>query len=176
MTEKDEKTDVTRVISGILGDKLARTKSGVKSLFAKTGILIVFAIAMASAIGAIATLSTTTRFSNTGSMKAINVEVYSDSGCSNSLTEVDWGTLEPNSTTTRTVYVKNSGNAELTLSMTTSNWSPENATDYMGLTWDKEGATLGAGESVAATLTLTVDGSISGIESFSFDIVIEGTG
>jgi len=62
------------------------------------------------------------------------------------------------------------------LSMYTSNWSPLNASDYMILSWDYGGQSIGVGEVVRVTFTLSVDASIEGITSFSFDITIVGSG
>jgi hypothetical protein len=73
------------------------------------------------------------------------------------------------------VYVKNTGNAAVTLNMTTSAWSPSSASSYITLTWNQTGTVLQAGGVVTAGLTLTVSSSISGITSFSFNITISGT-
>ncbi|MEM2147134.1 MAG: hypothetical protein QXJ94_00820 [Candidatus Bathyarchaeia archaeon] len=112
----------------------------------------------------------------TGSITTINVEVYSDSGCTQVLTQIDWGTVSPGSTVTKTIYIKNTGNAQMTLSMTTSNWNPNSANGPITITWNKEGATLAGGQSTTATITLTVASSISNITNFSVNIVITGTG
>lgn len=112
---------------------------------------------------------------STGTISTINVEVYSDSACSQPLASINWGTLSPGATVTKTVYIKNTGNAQITLSMTTNNWSPTNANGPITIFWDKEGSTLAAGQSTAAVITLRVSSSISGITSFSCNIVITGT-
>src|SRR3990170_136680 len=44
------------------------------------------------------------------------------------------------------------------------------------VTWNREGATLTANQVAAATLTLSVSPSISGVTTFSFDVIITGTG
>lgn len=112
---------------------------------------------------------------STGTISTINVEVYSDSACSQPLASINWGTLSPGATVTKTVYIKNTGNAQITLSMTTNNWSPTNANGPITIFWDKEGSTLAAGQSTVAVITLRVSSSISGITSFSCNIVITGT-
>jgi hypothetical protein len=121
-------------------------------------------------------LSMSQSLSSSGSITTVNVGVYSDSACTLPLTSISWGTISPNSTVTRTIYVKNTGNTQITLSMTTNGWSPTSANGPITLTWNREGTTLSAGASVAATLTLTVSSSISGITTFSVNIVITGTG
>jgi hypothetical protein len=112
---------------------------------------------------------------STGTISTINVEVYSDSACSQPLSSINWGTLSPGATVTKTVYIKNTGNAQITLSMTTNNWNPTNANGPITIFWDKEGSTLASGQSTAAVITLRVSSSISGITSFSCNIVITGT-
>ena len=112
---------------------------------------------------------------STGTISTINVEVYSDSACSQPLSSINWGTLSPGATVTKTVYIKNTGNAQITLSMTTNNWNPMNANGPITIFWDKEGLTLASGQSTAAVITLRVSSSISGITSFSCNIVITGT-
>ena len=111
-----------------------------------------------------------------GIIKGINVEGYWDAGCTQNVTVNDWGAPEPGEVVYKTIYVKNGGNSPLTLNMTASDWTPSAAENYLTLAWDREGATVGAGEVVQAVLSLDVSGAITGINAFSFNMVIEGTG
>jgi len=110
--------------------------------------------------------------SNTGSIKAIGVGVYWDQACTNPVSSINWGILEPGSNVNRTVYIRNEGNTAARLAMATSNWSPSNASSYIALSWDYGGQTLNASEVIQVTLTLSVSANIAGITSFSFDITI----
>jgi hypothetical protein len=142
-----------------------------------TGAII--AITMVALILTVTTaglLSVSQSVSSSGSITTVNVGVYSDSACTLPLTSIDWGTISPGTTVTRTIYVKNTGNTQITLGMTTSGWSPTSANGPLTLTWNRQGVTLSAGASAAATLTLSVSSSISGITTFSVNIVITGTG
>jgi hypothetical protein len=115
---------------------------------------------------------------NTGNVKAIGVGVYWDSSCTNNVTSIDWGFLEPGAVVNKTVYIRNNGNVPETLSMTTDNWDPASASTNMTLRWSREGYVLGTSQStrvVGAVLTLSVSSSIAGVTSFSFDIIITGT-
>lgn len=114
--------------------------------------------------------------SNTGSVEAIGVGVYWDQSCADTVTSIDWGVLEPDSNVTRTVYIRNEGNTEATLSVATSNWNPSDASNYMTLGWDYGGQTLNANEVIEVKLTLSVSASIVGITTFSFDITIAANG
>jgi len=64
----------------------------------------------------------------------------------------------------------------LTLNMTSNTWTPSNCPTYMSLTWNEEGAAVSVGNYVQADFNLTVSPSITGIATFSFNIVITGLG
>lgn len=114
--------------------------------------------------------------SNAGSVKAIGVGVYWDQACSNPVSSISWGTMDPGSSVNKTVYIKNTGNNAAVLSLATSNWSPSNASSYMNLSWDYNGQPVNANAVVQVKLTLSVQSNISGITNFSFDITIVATG
>jgi hypothetical protein len=106
---------------------------------------------------------------------AANIGAYTDSDCTQNCTHISWGTLNPDSTTSKTVYVKNTGTVALTLSMATENWTPTDADDYLTLTWDQQNTVLDASQSVPANLTLTVAADTGDLTNFSFNIIITGT-
>jgi hypothetical protein len=108
-------------------------------------------------------------------VSAANIGAYTDSDCTQNCTHISWGTLNPDTTTNKTVYVKNTGTVPLTLSMATENWTPTNADDYLTLTWDQQNTILDAGQSVPANLTLTAAADTGDLTSFSFNIIITGT-
>lgn len=113
---------------------------------------------------------------SSGLVVAVNVGVYSDSACTLNLTSIDWGNVYPGGSVSRTIYVRNTGNAPITLSMSTASWNPSTATGQITVTWDKENASLNPGQSTLATLTLNVSPSISGVTSFSVNVVVTGSG
>jgi hypothetical protein len=121
-------------------------------------------------------LQSTTTVTNNGTIKTINVSAYQDSACTIPLTSWNWGTMEPGSSSIKTMYIKNEGTTSLNLTMTTTTWSPSNASSYIPVTWNKENTSISAGSSVQANVTLSVLSSIAGIPSFSFTMVITGTG
>lgn len=110
-----------------------------------------------------------------GTITSVNVGVYSDSGCTQNCASIDWGTISPGNSATRTIYVKNTGTIPVTLSMTTGSWVPSNANTYITLTWNQGGTVVGAGNSIAATLTLTASSSAGNLTSFNFNTIITGT-
>jgi hypothetical protein len=147
----------------------------------KKNIAIVSAVAVAVAgllvtLFASGALVSSKTVSSSGIIATATLGVYSDSACTQSLTSIDWGTISPGSSVTRTIYVKNLGTAQLTLSMTKTSWNPASANGPITLTWNRGGTVLAANQVATATLTLGVSSSISGIATFSVNIVITGTG
>lgn len=140
----------------------------------------VIALVLVATVLTVTTYGAITVSKNLSSTGAINVSanlgVYSDSACTTSLSTIDWGTITPGNTVTKTVYVKNTGTGtSLALSMATSNWSPASASTYMTISWNRQGTTLAPGVSTAATITLTASSSTVDITSFSVQISITGT-
>jgi hypothetical protein len=91
------------------------------------------------------------------------------------MSSVSWGSIEAGSSVNRVLYVKNSGDDTVTLSLHTDNWDPAGAEDDLYLSWDYDGSDLDSGAALKVTLTLSVDGSTNGIDDFSFDIIITGS-
>jgi hypothetical protein len=141
-----------------------------------TLMLVLYASAL-SAVAQVASSWVRDRtISNVGSVKAIGVGVYWDPNCTDVVSAFDWGILEPGSTKNVTVCIRNEGNFVISLSLTTSNWSPSNASNYITLSWDYDGRSINPSEVVKVIFTLAVSASIEGITSFSFDITIIGNG
>jgi hypothetical protein len=118
---------------------------------------------------------TSSTFSSVGTFKAIGIGVYWDADLTRSVTALEWGLLAPSAQKSFTVYISNEGTLPLTLSMSTSNWNPPTAFNYLALTWSYNGQTIDAGKIVQVTLTLTVSESLTGMDSFNFDITTIGT-
>jgi len=74
------------------------------------------------------------------------------------------------------VYIRNEGNVDMTISLSTENWSPSNASSYVTLDWDYAGQCVGSNKVIQVLLTLSICSSIEGITTFSFDIAITGSG
>lgn len=138
--------------------------------------LVAYTLALSLVGQVLSAVQASRTVSNTGAVKAIGVGVYWNNECTNPLSFIDWGVLEPGSIKNVTCYIRNEGNSVSTLSMQTSNWSPSNASDYMTLSWDYGGQPINPDDVVQVTFTLSVSASIGGITSFSFDIIIVGSG
>ncbi len=106
---------------------------------------------------------------------SIEIDIYSDSACTQVISNVVWGTIQVGNSHSQTIYVKNSGDDGVILILSTENWSPVGAMSYLQLSWDYDGGTIVSGEVRGIILTLNVASSVSGVDSFNFDIVITGS-
>jgi hypothetical protein len=111
-----------------------------------------------------------------GSIKGVGLGVYWDPQCNNETSSIEFGLLEAGSQKDFTLYLENEGNTDLTLSMTTKNWNPTEASDYIGLTWNREGQEIGAGQVISLVISLSVSPNIQDVSSFNLDITLFGTG
>jgi hypothetical protein len=109
-----------------------------------------------------------------GTISAVNVGVYSDSQCTQNLTSISWGALYPGNSTTKTIYVKNTGTIPVTLTMTTGSWVPTTASSVLTLTWNRQNTVLDPNQSISAILTLTAASNTGSVTTFSFNIIITG--
>jgi len=146
----------------------------------RTALVATVAIALAVSfsagflVGAI--MERSRRISNQAAIKAVGVGVYQDPELTVPLTEINWGILEPGEEKNHTAYITNESNVPVTLFLSTENWSPLNTSSFVALTWNYDGHSVAVDGFIEATFTLAVDPAISGTETFSFDIVIVGSG
>jgi len=107
-----------------------------------------------------------------GVLQTIGIGAYWDPSVTNKVSTTNWGFLQPGDQKSFTVYVHNEGNSPVTLSLSTSNWTPATASAYLALTWNYNGQTINPSAQMQVTLTLTVSPDITGISNFNFDIII----
>jgi len=116
------------------------------------------------------------KISGQGTIKAVGIHVYKDPAATEPLTSADWGVFEPGESKTGPCYVKNDGNVPVALSFYVESWQPANASNFITLTWDYDGSGLAKGSIRQVTFTLTVSANITGIDNFSFEVWVIGTG
>ena len=121
-----------------------------------------------------AAVSSIVKVRNVGTIRAVGVEVYADELLEQILDEVSWGTLNPGENKSAIAWIKNTGNDAQKLIFWTECWEPVDAQNSILLTWNYNNQWIEAGSAIAVTFTLTVDSSISGVDSFCFDIWIKG--
>jgi len=142
-----------------------------KILLLTTALLTILLLS----IGIYCMLVFQSRIKANGQVKAVGITIYESDGVT-PLTSIDWGMLEPGETKSYSFIVYNSGNSNITLYMTTDSWIPTNAKDNIYLSWNYTGQTIETKGILALTFSLKVSTTISGIENFSFDIVVVGSG
>jgi hypothetical protein len=110
-----------------------------------------------------------------GTISAVNLAIYSDNGLTQNCTSLNIGTVNPGGTSTQTIYIKNTGTVPETLTMAVNNWNPASASSSLTLSWDKQNYILNAGQSIQATLTLTVSANTGSLITFSCSVTFTGT-
>lgn len=141
----------------------------------RTEVILGTALIVMASVLVIALLSMSRAVGNIGKIRAIGFDVYADKACTSSLTQIDWGSLGPGEMAVFTMYARNSGNVNFTLSFNTSDWSPAGASTYLLVAWNYSGQVVRTLEVVAISTTLTVSPSISGVTSFSYTMNIVAT-
>jgi hypothetical protein len=136
--------------------------------FAAAGLLVTLI-----ASGALVTSKT---IKTSGILTSAYLGVYSDNACTQSISEIAWGTIFPGSSASKTFYIKNLGSSQVTLTMSVMNWSPSTANGPVAVSWNRQWTTLAANQVLSATLTVAVSSSASGFSTFGVDVVITGTG
>ena len=120
-------------------------------------------------------LVTTNTIINVSGVETEGVGVYWDSNCAKKVLLIDWGNLTPGSEKSVVVYIRNEVEERIYLIMSTTNWNPLKASDYITLGWDYTGQRMNRGETLQIVLTLSVSHHIKEISSFSLDIIIAGS-
>jgi hypothetical protein len=132
-------------------------------------------VATALTVTTLAAITSNQTVTYSGTVTAVNLGVYTDSGCTQPCTSISAVAISPGSSVTQTIYVKNNGNVAETLTMAVSSWSPSNANTYLTLSWNRQSTVLNAGASVQATLTLTAASNCGSLTDFSCSVTITGT-
>lgn len=131
---------------------------------------------VAGSLGTYAALQWNYKITATVTIKSVGVNVYADPACQVPLLVVDWGMLEPGQSKNQSGYIKNESNVAVTMTMHIENWNPAEASQFMALTWDYDGSQIPVDGVKLVNFGLTIDSSISGIRSFSFEIWLVGSG
>jgi uncharacterized repeat protein (TIGR01451 family) len=87
----------------------------------------------------------------------LGVQAYVDDSLTNAVTTIAFGNIAIDDTKTQTVWLRNTGDQELTLSLTFTDVLPTNTFDYITVTWDREGVKIGPKSTLSATFTMHAD-------------------
>jgi len=146
--------------------KLNKTSLTVITALVATGFLLT-----TTTIGL---LSVTEEVAMEGTITTLNVDLFLDSQGTQNCTAMSWGGVYAGESSSKTMYVKNTGDVPVTLSMIITNWNPDSADDHISMTWNRENTTLDPEEIIQATLTLTISEDSNGISNFSYKMLITG--
>jgi len=102
------------------------------------------------------------------------IGVYWNQDCTSTVTSISWGMLSPGENKSITLYVRNEDNTNITLTISTINWNPEEARQFLTFSCTPNNATIEPQKTAKITLTLEVKQNITNIKEFSFDITFEG--
>lgn len=100
------------------------------------------------------------------------IGVYWDQAATNSCVSIFWGKLAPGGSKSFVVYVRNEANQSLYYLLTTGQWYPVSAPQYLSLRWSYSGSRMSPGSVLKVSLTLTVSYLVRGVTDFSFGIAI----
>jgi hypothetical protein len=106
-------------------------------------------------------------------LRTVGCSAYLDAAGTQPITSINWGQLPPNSAVNVTLYIKNTGNVPCNFTISTANWNPSNAPNYIGLTSDLFGAkNIAINALTKCVLTDSIAANVTGITSYSYDVVI----
>lgn len=112
--------------------------------------------------------------SKTPESKTPALGLYQDSGFTKPVRAIEWGELIPNGSANSTLYVRNIGGVPLEIRLNAYNWLPVNASDFITISWDREGLVLQPDQFTVAKLTMRVGSDITVITKFSVDLSVDG--
>lgn len=124
-------------------------------------IILLLLFGMSIAIG---NLYITIMLPSSGIVASVNLQC--------SISAIDWGTLSPGDNKTTIFNITSLSNINLTLHMTTGNFTPAGAEIYLDITWNLENTVIIPNETLSANVTLVVDPDITKVDNFNFDIII----
>ena len=114
------------------------------------------------------------KITNYGEIKTLGVKVFWDKNCTKLATTINWGTIEPNSLNTKILYIKNIGNTATHINLTTENWKPEYASEYLYVSWNYTGKLINPNETLPTEIYL-ICSNAENITTFQFDIFISAS-
>lgn len=141
--------------------------------------VVVLAAVLGLCLGIVSTVAVmqwARRIPSSATLKLVGVSVYKDSDLTVPVTSINWGIVEPSGQKNFSAYIKNKSNVPITLSLFMEDWTPANASSFIILTWNYDGSEIPVDGSIPITFVLDVSATISGIDAFTFTIVIVGSG
>lgn len=138
-------------------------------------VLISILLVASTAAVTYAILSSQGKIGSSGRIVVIGLKVTAV-GSSADLASIEWGDLTAGSTAARQISVINNGTIPTTLSMSTGDWIPLIAQQYISITWNyASGTILQPGASQTVTITINVNQYVTGVNTFTNTIFLIAT-
>ena len=121
-----------------------------------------------------ATLMKQLSIQNTAKIETIGLKAYFEPQCVNEVAYLSWGMIQQQKN--YTIYLKNVGSTNVTLTMTTTDWNPTNVSNYVSVVWNYNNEILLPNQVLQVTFTFTVTNEEAivneGIRDISWTIII----
>jgi hypothetical protein len=155
------------------------TKGGVAFPISRNAVfaIILLSVILVASTAAVtyAVLSASGKIGSSGRIIAIGVKVTAV-GSNQDLTSIDWGDLTAGATSTRQFCVINNGTVPTTLSMSSGDWIPLIAQQYLTITWNYASSTvLQPDASQTVTISINVNQYVTSVNTFTNTIYIIAT-
>lgn len=105
-----------------------------------------------------------------GPVTQLGLSAYWDQHCLNETTCIEWGPIALGTAKNITMFLKNVGNTEISLSVKGRNWVPPETSGYLSLSWNYTGEILYPEEVIEVVFNLAVSEYMID-KYFSFDMV-----
>ena len=92
-------------------------------------------------------------------IKTLKVEIYWDANGVNKRETMNWGEIEPWTSTNTIAYIKSASNFVVTLTFSLTDWNPVEISDYLTISWDYNGTLIEPGEIIPVTMTVSASSS-----------------
>ena len=141
-------------------------------VFKISGYSVIIAICAFLIIASTGILAPNQNNTSTVTIQTNNLEIYTNPNCTDNCTALNFGELKPGQVTNQTIYLKNTENTSMILTMNTSQWNPTEAENWLVLSWNREGIIIKSKEVISATFTLDVNANVKGFSNFNFNLAV----
>jgi hypothetical protein len=141
----------------------------------RKAVIITCALSSMILIGAVGNFIPKPNVVQAANIEGIGVGIYWNQNCTNKTLTLNWGNMTPNSENTLEVFIRNEGNSKVSLYLSTTEWNPKAASNYIQLEWNYSNQILSTGQIIPISLTLTVSPEIGGVSDFTYNTIITAT-
>lgn len=152
----------------------ARTR--VRDMKSSKGVLIVLLLIAFLIPVTYAAITYRITIISTGNIIINGIEAFTNEDFSRANIPIKWRDMSPGERDAKTIYIKNTSNVPVTVSMTVTDWSPASAVGSINIQWNSEGALIQPGAAIPVVITCTISPTTTGLTNYSCNINIIATG